>query len=206
MQSAPEELPDGLQKSTVRRPPTEKYLQPQDGDKVVVHYVLSLEITGEVLDSSRARGNPFEFTVGAGEVIRGWEEATKLMRKGEVAKWTVAPSLAFGNDGDAGRGVPPASVVLLELEIVSCPQREDLFEDGAAIKLETKSGTGPVVSALADATHSLNLCWPAYRADISPRAQVIVVQPTCSPWMVRVLCSLVSLPLPFHYRFTSLSN
>lgn len=142
MQSAPEELPDGLQKSTVRRPPTEKYLQPQDGDKVVVHYVLSLEITGEVLDSSRARGNPFEFTVGAGEVIRGWEEATKLMRKGEVAKWTVAPSLAFGNDGDAGRGVPPASVVLLELEIVSCPQREDLFEDGAAIKLETKSGTG----------------------------------------------------------------
>lgn len=66
------------------------------------------------------------------------------MRKGEHAKFTVAPQFAHGDDGSGEEGspqhVPPGSVVILEIELIKCPMREDLFEDGGVIKLEQTNG------------------------------------------------------------------
>lgn len=71
------------------------------GAKVIVHYTGKLE-DGTVFDSSRNRNAPFEFELGAGTVIKGWEAGVATMRKGEIAEFTIAPSYAYGR-----RGMPP---------------------------------------------------------------------------------------------------
>ena len=63
---------------------------PKPGQKVTVHYTLTLE-NGKKIDSSRDRGVPFEFTVGQGEVIAGWDEGTQKMRLGSRVKATISP-------------------------------------------------------------------------------------------------------------------
>ena len=66
-------------------PPT-----PKPGQKVTVHYTLTLE-NGKKIDSSRDRGQPFEFTVGKGEVIPGWDEGIQKMFLGSRVKVTISP-------------------------------------------------------------------------------------------------------------------
>ena len=63
---------------------------PKNGQKVTVHYTLTLE-NGEKIDSSRDRGEPFEFTVGKGEVIPGWDEGIQKVLLGSRVKMTVSP-------------------------------------------------------------------------------------------------------------------
>ena len=63
---------------------------PKIGQKVTVHYTLTLE-NGEKIDSSRDRGEPFEFTVGKGEVISGWDEGIQKVLLGSRVKMTVSP-------------------------------------------------------------------------------------------------------------------
>ena len=70
---------------------------PKNGQKVTVHYTLTLE-NGEKIDSSRDRGEPFEFTVGKGEVISGWDEGIQKVLLGSRVKMTVSPvSSIFDN-------------------------------------------------------------------------------------------------------------
>ena len=59
-----------------------------------------------MFDSSVARGQPFDFTVGMGQVIKGWDEAALLMSKGQKLKLTIPPDLAYGA---AARGKIPAN-------------------------------------------------------------------------------------------------
>lgn len=67
---------------------------PQKGQTVVVHYTGTLE-NGKKFDSSRDRGEPFSFVLGAGQVIRGWDEGLALMNVGSRAQLTIPPQLGY---------------------------------------------------------------------------------------------------------------
>merc|ERR1719265_2676886 len=92
-----------------------------------------------MFDSSRQREQPLTFKVGLDQVIKGWDLGVQTLRKGEHARFTIPHEFAYGEAGLEGR-VPPNSTVVYEVELLSCPMREDLFEDGGALKLEIKDG------------------------------------------------------------------
>uniref|UniRef100_A0A3P9PFH8 peptidylprolyl isomerase n=1 Tax=Poecilia reticulata TaxID=8081 RepID=A0A3P9PFH8_POERE len=74
---------------------------------------------GKKFDSSRDRGEPFTFKLGAGEVIRGWDEGVAQMSVGQLAKLTCSPDYAYGS-----RGYPPIipanSTLIFEVELLKC--------------------------------------------------------------------------------------
>jgi hypothetical protein len=86
--------------------------KPEKGDKVMVHYVGTLEADGQEFDSSRGRGDPFTFTLGQGQVIKGWDIGVATMKKGELAKFTIKSDFAYGDSGS-----PPKSEFLFSISI-----------------------------------------------------------------------------------------
>lgn len=89
----------------------------QSGNVVEVHYIGALQ-DGTVFDSSRARGEPFQFTLGAGQVIQGWDVGVVGMRVGEVRRLVIPPELAYGSQG-IGNVIPPNSTLIFEVEMLS---------------------------------------------------------------------------------------
>lgn len=87
------------------------------GDVVEVHYVGWLPGTDKAFDSSHARGRPFRFRVGRGEVIDGWDEGVVGMKVGGKRRLLIPPELGYGKRG-AGQAVPPDATLLFEVEIV----------------------------------------------------------------------------------------
>jgi len=86
------------------------------GDKVIVHYKGWLD-NGQVFDSSRKPGrDPFSFTLGRGEVIKGWDEGVTGMKPGGVRELIIPPSLGYG-DQDLGN-IPPNSTLHFEVELL----------------------------------------------------------------------------------------
>ncbi len=89
----------------------------KSGDRVTVHYTGTL-LDGTVFDSSRTRGAPFDFRLGRGEVIPGWEQGIAGMKIGGRRTLTIPPDLAYGSQG-AGAAVPPNAPLVFDVELLS---------------------------------------------------------------------------------------
>ncbi len=89
---------------------------PVDGDKVKVHYILH-NTEGKLLQSSYDQNQTFDFELGTNAVIKGWEEAIKLMQKGSKATIIVPSKLAYGSR-DRSKDIPPYSALVFDLELI----------------------------------------------------------------------------------------
>lgn len=87
----------------------------KNGDTLSMHYLGTLE-NGTKFDSSYDRNQPFEFTLGAGEVIKGWDQGILGMKVGEKRKLTIPSSLGYGSQAQGS--IPAYSTLIFEVELV----------------------------------------------------------------------------------------
>lgn len=111
--SAKVTTPSGLQYEDVKVGTGEPA---ESGKTVTVHYTGWLT-NGTKFDSSKDRGQPFDFPLGGGRVIKGWDEGVKGMKVGGVRKLTIPPQLGYGARGARGV-IPPNATLVFDVELL----------------------------------------------------------------------------------------
>ncbi|KAI8494994.1 PREDICTED: peptidyl-prolyl cis-trans isomerase FKBP4-like [Branchiostoma belcheri] len=126
--------------------------RPLAEDKVSVHYVGTLT-DGTKFDSSRDRDDKFEFTLGKGQVIKGWDLGVATMKRGELAQLTCRPQYAYGKRGSPPK-IPEDATLIFEVELLDF-FGEDISEEkeGGIVRRVIKKGVGydrPKEGAIAE--------------------------------------------------------
>lgn len=107
----------GVSVSVVRIEAGDGVTFPVAGDTVSVHYRGTLQTDGSEFDSSYTRNRPFSFTLGVGEVVRGWDEGVSKMSLGEKAELLVTSDFAYGANGH-GKVIPPNADLRFEVRLL----------------------------------------------------------------------------------------
>ena len=94
---------------------------PEEGDHVQVNYVGRVKGKEDEFDRNHG-GYPFEFTVGAGKVVKGWDEAIKVLKVGDAAVVELAPDYGYGAEGSED-DVPPGATLVFDMELVDIKER-----------------------------------------------------------------------------------
>jgi FKBP-type peptidyl-prolyl cis-trans isomerase len=89
----------------------------KEGSRVRVHYTGWLT-NGKKFDSSVDAGTPFDFTIGNGEVIKGWEEGVSGMRVGGKRQLRIPPSLGYGAEGTPDGTIPPNATLIFDVQLL----------------------------------------------------------------------------------------
>merc|ERR1712093_337561 len=105
----------------VKHKPADCPITSQNGDMLSMHYTGSLE-DGSVFDSSIPRGSPFDFTLGAGQVISGWDKGLLGMCIGEKRKLKIPSHMGYGDKG-SGAKIPGGATLIFEVELLNIKNR-----------------------------------------------------------------------------------
>merc|ERR1712226_353628 len=104
----------GVTKTTIS--PGDGQTFPKQGDSLTMHYTGTLT-DGSKFDSSVDKGRPFTFTIGVGQVIKGWDEGVMNMSLGEKARLDITSDYGYGARG-AGGVIPPNADLIFEVELL----------------------------------------------------------------------------------------
>jgi len=99
-------------------------MRSRKGDVLSMHYTGKLE-DGTEFDSSIPRGQPFTFTLGTGQVIKGWDQGLLNMCEGEKRKLSIPPDMGYGDRG-APPKIPGGSTLIFEVELLKIERKEEL--------------------------------------------------------------------------------
>ncbi|KAL2024848.1 hypothetical protein VTK56DRAFT_5669 [Thermocarpiscus australiensis] len=139
--------------------PVECERKAQKGDQIYVHYRGMLQSNGEKFDASYDRGTPFSFKLGAGMVIKGWDEGLLDMCIGEKRTLTIAPSYGYGQR--AVGPIPAGSTLVFETELMGIegvPKPESVVTQSATdspASSASQKAAEKVASAVSDAAEAV---------------------------------------------------
>lgn len=113
----------GVLKRIIQEAPPDAEGPPPNGYEVTAHYTGTLESDGSKFDSSKDRNKPFVFTIGKGQVIKGWDEGFASMKVGEKAILTCTSDYAYGDDGSPPK-IPGGATLNFEVELLGFKEKE----------------------------------------------------------------------------------